>query len=390
MPEQRRMVTETPENSETPLGGVRSWVTPNRLFFVRNHFPVPALSLDTWRLRVEGCVDQPAEWTWDELNGLPERSVFATVECAGNGRSFLQPHAHGVQWGAGAIGHAEWTGVPLRLVLQKARLQPQAIEVLFEGADVGSESDHPEPMAFARSLPVDKALDPDSLLATRMNGELLEPSHGFPLRLVVPGWYGVASVKWLRRIEVRDLPFQGYFQTTKYTVQRQTPAGTERVVVGPMAVKSEIVRPHPGEVVGLGTNRLFGVAWAGPEAVAEVEISMDGGQSWASAELIGPRAPYSWTLWEYLWEVAQPGEYRLLARAVSASGRVQPAQHDPLNGGYLIHHSRPTPVQVVLTRQSQDRPADADTLYYDMNAYAEENTRFPLDVEMEFSAGEGI
>jgi DMSO/TMAO reductase YedYZ molybdopterin-dependent catalytic subunit len=255
---------------------------------------------------------------------------------------------------------------------------------------MGTEADHPEPMAFARSLPVDKASDPDTLLATRMNGELLDPSHGFPVRLLVPGWYGVASVKWLRRIEVLDRPFQGYFQTTKYTIQRQTLAGAERIAVGPMAVKSEIVRPHAGEVLGVGTNRLFGVAWAGPEAVLRVDVSTDGGQSWAGAELIGPRAPYSWTLWEYLWETAEPGPYRLVARATSASGRVQPAQHDPLHSGYLIHHSRFTPVQVIPSRQSRDRPADVETLYYDMNAYAEENTRFPLDVEMEFSAGEGI
>jgi DMSO/TMAO reductase YedYZ molybdopterin-dependent catalytic subunit len=390
MTEQRRMVTRAPENSETPLEEVRSWVTPNRLFFVRNHFEVPALQPQTWSLRVGGLVEQPAEWTWDELAALPERSVFATMECAGNGRSFLQPHVHGVQWGAGAVGHAEWTGVPLRLLLQKARVRPGAVEVLCEGADVGTEADHPEPMAFARSLPLAKALDPDTLLATRMNGELLEPSHGYPLRLLVPGWYGVASVKWLRRLEVLDRPFQGYFQTTKYTIQRQTPAGTERVVLGPMMVKAEIIRPHPTEVLGLGTNRLFGVAWAGPEAVARVEVSSDGGRSWNGAELLGPQAPYSWSLWEYLWEVAEPGRYQLLVRATTSGGRVQPVEHDMLNGGYQIHHSRPCTVQVLRTRHTRDERGDVDTFLYDMNAYAEENTRFPLDVEMQFTGGEGI
>src|SRR5881227_3688002 len=137
MPEQRKVVTAVPENSETPLEGVRSWVTPNRLFFVRNHFPVPELDLAGWRLRVEGCVARPRSWTWDELTALPERTVFATVECAGNGRSFLTPHVHGVQWGAGAIGHAEWTGVPLRFVLERAGVRPGAVEVLFVGADSG-------------------------------------------------------------------------------------------------------------------------------------------------------------------------------------------------------------------------------------------------------------
>jgi DMSO/TMAO reductase YedYZ molybdopterin-dependent catalytic subunit len=390
MAEQRKVVTATPENSETPLESVRSWVTPNRLFFVRNHFAVPALDLADWRLRVEGCVAGPAEWTWDQLTALPERTVFATVECAGNGRSFLRERAPGVQWGAGAIGHAEWTGVPLRLVLERARLKPGAVEVLFEGWDQGAESDHPEPMHFARSLPLEKALHPDTLLAFRMNGEMLEPSHGFPLRLFVPGWYGVASVKWLRRIEVLDRPFHGYYQSVKYTYQRPTPRGPETAIIGPMAVKSEIIRPADGATLGLGTNRLFGVAWAGEEAVAGVEVSTDGGRTWTQAELIGPRAPYSWTLWEYLWEVAEAGEYSLLARATSASGQVQPMEHDPLHGGYMIHHLRPVHVSLEGARRSHAHHADADTLLYDMNAYAEENSRVRLDVEMEFAGGEGI
>src|SRR5260370_38054467 len=168
MPEQRKVVTTAPENSETPLENVRSWVTPTRLFFVRNHFQTPSIDLNSWRLRVQGCVERPLELTWDELTALPERTVFATVECAGNGRSFLQQHVHGVQWGAGAIGHAEWTGVPLRKVLERSGVKAGALEVLFEGADRGAESDHPEPMSFERSLPLAKALDPDTLLVLRM------------------------------------------------------------------------------------------------------------------------------------------------------------------------------------------------------------------------------
>src|SRR5262249_937179 len=154
------------------------------------------------------------------------------------GRSFLQQPAPGVQWGAGAVGHAEWTGVPLRLVLERAGVRPGAEEVLFEGADRGTEPDHPELMPFARSLPLAKALHPDTLLAVRMKGGVLEPSHGFPVGLFVPGWYGVASVKWLTRLEVLDHPFRGYFQSVKYTIERQTTRGRETAVVGPMAVKS--------------------------------------------------------------------------------------------------------------------------------------------------------
>jgi DMSO/TMAO reductase YedYZ molybdopterin-dependent catalytic subunit len=388
--EERKVVTAFPENSETPLESIQGWVTPNRLFFVRNHFEVPPVDPRSWRLSVGGRVRRPAEWTWEQLAALPQRSVFATVECAGNGRSFLQARQPGVQWGAGAIGHAEWTGVPLHLVLEQAGIEPGAVEVLFEGADLGSESDHPEPMHFARSLPLAKALDRDTLLALRMNGEVLSSSHGFPLRLFVPGWYGVASVKWLRRIDVLDHSFHGYFQHEKYTVQRRAADGTETVVVGPMAVKSEIIRPQAGAVLGPGTNRIFGVAWAGEEAVARVEVSTDGGGSWERAELLGASNPYCWSLWEYLWEVVEPGEYNLMVRATSTSGRTQPLARDLLLGGYVIHHSRPIPIRVAPGQRVQAVPAVLPALLYDMNAYAEENMSRPLDVEMEFVGGEGI
>jgi DMSO/TMAO reductase YedYZ molybdopterin-dependent catalytic subunit len=390
MSEQRKIVTAAPENSETPLDDVRSWVTPNRLFFVRNHFDIPQIELANWRLCVSGCVDRPAEWTWEELTALPERTVFATMECAGNGRSFLGPKQHGVPWGAGAVGHAEWTGVPLHLVLEKSGVKRETLEIIFEGHDRGSEADHLEPMHFARSLPLEKALAPDTLLAYRMNGELLEPLHGFPLRLLVPGWYGVASVKWLKSIQAAERPFRGYYQTVKYTIQRQTGRGQEAVVVGPMAVKSEIIRPRSGEVLGIGTNRLFGIAWGGSDGVARVEVSVDSGRSWTEAQLIGPRAAYSWTMWDYLWEVADPGDYTVLARATSTGGQVQPARHDPLNGGYQIHFSRPRTLRVERTRRVQDQRTSPELMQYDMNAFAEDNTRFPLDVALEFGGGEGI
>lgn len=388
--EDRKVVTAFPENSETPMETVQGWVTPNRLFFVRNHFDVPSIDRQTWQLRIEGLVERPTEWTFDELVSLPERSVFATVECAGNGRSFLKQRMPGVQWGAGAIGHAEWTGVPLHVLLEKAGLKPDVREIVFEGADTGSEADHPEPMNFARSLPLKKALDPDTILVYRMNGELLSPSHGQPLRLFVPGWYGVSSIKWLQRIEAINQPFRGYYQTVKYTVQRRGPKGLETVIIGPMAVKSEIVRPQAGTTVGIGMNRIFGVAWAGEDSVAAVDVSTDGGKNWTPARLTGLQAPYSWTLWEYLWEVAEPGPYALCSRVTSAAGHVQPSQNDPLNGGYMIHAVRPIEVNVESGRRAVATFADRDTLLYDMNAYAEENSRLPLDVEMEFTGGEGI
>jgi len=390
MHESRRIVTNQPENSETPLDQLRSWVTPNRLFFVRDHFDVPPIDVTDWQLRVEGCVERPATITWDELTSMPVRSVFATGECAGNGRSFLQPSVHGVQWGAGAIGHAEWTGVPLKLVLERAGVQTDAVEVVCYGADQGTESDHPEPMNFARGLPLPKALHPDTLLAYRMNGELLDANHGYPLRLLVPGWYGVASVKWLTRIEAVATPFEGYFQTRKYTYQRSVGDRTESAVVGPMVVKSEIIRPRAGDVLGIGTNRVFGVAWAGENAVSAVEISVDGGSTWNDAQLLGPRSRYSWCLWEYLWDVAQPGEHSILVRAVDSTGAVQPEEHDRLRGGYMINFIRTTSVCVKSSRETRDQPDDAEALLYDMNAFAEDISRMKLDVEVEFTAGAGI
>jgi DMSO/TMAO reductase YedYZ molybdopterin-dependent catalytic subunit len=244
-------------------------------------------------------------------------------------------------------------------------------------------------MPFARSLPLAKALDLDTLLAFRMNGESLDEIHGYPLRLFVPGWYGVASVKWLRRIEVINKPFRGYFQSVKYTIQKRTDRGVETEVVGPMMPKSEIIRPAGGDVLGLGRNRLFGVSWAGEDSVRRVEVTTDAGATWSDASLIGPQAPYSWTLWEYLWDAQSPGEHTVLVRATSSRGRVQPASHDPLHGGYLIHHSRPLRVRVADIQHALAY-SDAQTIMYDMNAYAAEQHQLPLDVEMEFTAGEGI
>ncbi len=387
---QQKVLSTAPENRETPLADVPSWVTPNRWFFVRSHYETPEIDIAKWRLSIGGCVERERDLSWEQLEALPRRSVFATMECAGNGRSFLKPRVEGVQWTAGAVGHAEWSGVPVRWVLEQAGLHSIASEIVFYGADSGVEHGHDKPQPFARSLPREKALHPDTLLATHMNGEPLEPSHGYPLRLVVPGWYGVASVKWLTRIEAVTAPFQGYFQTEKYTIQHRTGGGTRTDVVGPMPVKSEIIRPTENSVLGIGANRLFGMAWAGEHAVATVEVSVDGGISWQRAELQGPRAPYSWTAWEYLWETAAPGEYTLLARAISANGEVQPMDHDANRGGYLINFSRPIPVRVDAGRLSRDFVGDVARLQRDMAAIARERSSQPLDAEIEFMSGAGI
>ena len=391
MPISQKVLSTTPENRETPLSDVSSWVTPNRWFFVRSHYETPKIDLDRWRLSIGGCVERELELAWDDIESLPQRSVFATVECAGNGRSFLTPHVEGVQWTAGAVGHAEWSGPPLGLVLERARVKPDALEIVCTGADRGLEHGMSGPQHFARSLPLAKALHPDTLLATHMNGEPLEPSPGFPLRLIVPGWYGVASVKWLSRIEAADAPFGGYFQTVKYTITQQSGGGARREIVGPMPVKSEIVRPLDGATLGAGANRIFGMAWAGEHAVEAVEVSVDSGENWQRAHVHGQMAAYSWVPWEYLWEVGGSGSYTIVARAVSANGHVQPMRHDSDRGGYLINFSRPIRVQVDAGKHSADHLRDAQGLQKEMASVAEERSTQPLDAVMELvSGGAGI
>jgi DMSO/TMAO reductase YedYZ molybdopterin-dependent catalytic subunit len=269
------------------------------------------------------------------------------------------------------------------VVLERAGPSSDAMELLCEGADAGTEPDHPEPLSFARGLPLAKAMHPDTLLAFRMNGEPLTQSHGAPVRLIVPGWYGVCSVKWLTRLEVLDRPFDGYFQARKYTIRRRDGQGERVVPLTRMAVKSTIIRPRADAELRPGVNRIAGMAWAGEEPVAEVVVSTDGGKNWERADLVGPQAPFSWTLWEYLWSVEQPGAYELRSRARSATGESQPAEHDPLCGGYVIHFVHPQRVRVAVAGHAEEARGDAASLLAEMAREAEEMARRRLDVEME-------
>lgn len=343
----RRVLTSSPENSETPVEALRSWITPNPQFYVRNHFDDPELDATSWSLRISGSVEREFGVTLHDLDRMPKSRLVATLECAGNGRSFLQGENPGVQWGAGAVGNAEWSGVTVGSILEPAGIQDGALEVVFEGWDSGVEPEADGEVRFARSLPIDLALHPDTLVATRMNGEALAKEHGYPARLVVPGWYGVASVKWLRAIRVVNERFRGFFQGTKYTVKRRSARGVSEDVVGIMLPKSEITNPRPGSKVSLRPRLVEGVAWAGPETVAAVELSCDGGESWKRAELVGPQREYTWTHWRVEWDPPKEGSYRLLARAISASGEIQPSRHNPLHGGYHINFSRPLEISVV-------------------------------------------
>src|SRR5438105_13263191 len=245
-----------PPNIEMPFGALDGFITPDERFYVRCHFPIPKINERDWRLRIEGKVARPFEVTMDDLRQMPAQTITATLECAGNSRVFLVPKVKGVQWELGAIGNAEWTGIRLRDLLQRAEMANEAREIVLEGADNGTIAEPPRPAGkvnFARSVPLEKAMD-DVLLAFAMNGEPLTAAHGFPLRAVVPGWYGMASVKWLHRLIVTDQPFNGYYQSIDYAYWKRDENGPVLVPLAEMQVKAEIARPEKNEVISANST----------------------------------------------------------------------------------------------------------------------------------------
>jgi DMSO/TMAO reductase YedYZ molybdopterin-dependent catalytic subunit len=339
-----------PANLEMPFGSVETFITPNERFYVRSHFPVPQINPGDWRLRIGGAVEQPRELTYDDLRARPAKTVAATLECAGNSRVFLVPKVKGVQWELGAVGNAEWTGVSLGELLREARVKRGACDVILEGADRGTIGEAPRPAGkvhFARSVPLGKAIG-DVLLAYEMNGEPLSRDHGFPLRAIVPGWYGMASIKWLQRIIVSEQPFNGYYQTVDYAFWQRSEAGAALVPITEMQVKAAIARPGIHEVISAGTNcQVAGAAWSGSSEIAKVEVSTDSGTTWQEASLGEESRPHAWRLWQFDWRApARPGWCTLLARATDSLGRTQPQEHDLDRGSYMINHCLPIEVEV--------------------------------------------
>lgn len=340
-----------PENLEFPFENLRGFITNNDQFYVRSHFKVPTVDVKTWRLKVEGAVSTPIDLSYDDIVKMESRTIPVTLECAGNGRVFLSRTARGAQWELGAVSNATWTGVPLAAVLKRAGLANDAVDIVLEGADSGTIKDEPKPpdaIHFARSLPLAKAMDPDVLLAYRMNGEELPLSHGFPLRVVVPGWYGVASVKWLSRIVAMSQPFGGHFQTVDYAYWERRNGLPSRRMISEMLVKSQIARPSIHEVVAAGsTYRMSGAAWTSSGQVSRVQVTADGGANWADAKLVGQPVPHAWRLWEFEWRApAKPGKIALMSRATDSEGRIQPLTRDLDRANYMISHTLPIDVIV--------------------------------------------
>lgn len=328
-----------------------SEITPSDLFYVRNHFPPPEYPRETYTLPIGGTVTNPLTLSYADLLAMPSRTVAATLECAGNNRTFLVPQARGVQWGLGGVSNAEWTGVPLAAVLERAGLKPETVDIVFEGGDVGEAPEEPKPLGqicFSRSLPLTKALADDVLLAYAMNGEALTLAHGAPLRLIVPGWYAVASVKWLKRITAIDHTFQGYFQTIDYGFWDKSDGEPIRRPITEMLVKALIAHPQLHETVPKNTAfEISGAAWSGSAEVTKVEVSTDNGATWGEATLQTKPSTSVWCLWNFIWQTpVEPGEYTLMARATDAQGNTQGMAHDYDRHAYMINFCFPISVNV--------------------------------------------
>jgi DMSO/TMAO reductase YedYZ molybdopterin-dependent catalytic subunit len=324
---------------ETPVEYFNTWLTPVPHFFVRNHMHEPSeLNSDNWRLTVGGEVEKPLTLTLAELSKLETHSVVNTLECAGNGRSLHRPQVPGIQWGKGAVGTARFSGPRLRDVLQRAGVKSSGKHVMFRGLDEVPGKVPP----FIRSIPIEKALDSDTLVATQMNGTPLTKHHGFPARALVPGWIGAASCKWLTEIKVLESEFVGNFMSPGYRFPNQPVKPGDAVkpedthVVTGLNVKSVISGPPDGASVKAGRVAVHGAAWAGEADIVKVEVSIDGGASWTPAALGHDQARYAWRLWSYERKV-KGGDYTILSRATDSQGRTQPSSPAWNPSGYLYN-----------------------------------------------------
>ena len=325
---------------ETPVEYFNTWLTPVPHFFVRNHMHEPSqLNPGDWRLTIGGEVEKPLTLSLAEFSKIETHEVVNTLECAGNGRSLYRPQVPGVQWGKGAVSTARFSGPRLRDLLQRAGVRTTGKHVMFRGLDEVPGKVPP----FIRSIPMEKALDSDTLIATHMNGAHLTRHHGFPARALVPGWIGAASCKWLTEIKVLEKEFDGNFMSPGYRLPNQPAKPGDAVkpedthVMTALNVKSAISSPSEGAKVKGSKVSIHGAAWAGEADIAKVEVSTDGGTSWSAAKLGHEQAHYAWRLWTYEWKTAKSGEYIVMSRATDTQGRIQPATPVWNPSGYLYN-----------------------------------------------------
>jgi DMSO/TMAO reductase YedYZ molybdopterin-dependent catalytic subunit len=322
MTQSMRIMTESPLNAETPAENLRSWITPNAVFFDRNQGKIPdtPVDLNDWRLIVDGEVKKPLKLDMDRIQRLPRAIVANTLECSGNSRSLLEKKAPGNPWTIGGVGNAVWGGVWLRDLLNGAGLGDRAAHVAFEGMDTPLGKAQ---IKFVRSIPIEKAMS-STLLAYEMNGDPLPLKHGHPLRALALGWTGANCVKWLNRITVLEKPFEGFFMDQVYRVFQKGEKPETGKTVTAIGLKSIITRPLTGERMAKGSIVVLGAAYAGEGHVAQVEVSVDDGATWQTAEFIGPDEPFAWRQWQCVWQADRAGEYTIKSRATDDKGRQQP------------------------------------------------------------------
>jgi len=311
-------------NHALPLEALRYPITPLGLHYLLIHFDIPAVDLASWRLEIGGRVERPLSLSFEALRSRPERTLTVTLECAGNGRALLDPRPPSQPWLTEAVGTAEWTGTPLAQLLDETGLADDALEVVFTGLDRGVQGEVVQD--YERAIPVAEALRDEVLLAWVVNGEPLPPQHGYPLRVVVPGWYGMTHVKWLRAITVVAEPFRGWQQDVAYRLRASE--DEQGVPVTRMLPRALMIPPGIPDfftrrrIVEPGPCVLEGRAWSGLGAVERVEVGVDGG-AWGAAELDEPLSEWAWRGWRFVWD-AEPGDHELRCRAADAAGNVQP------------------------------------------------------------------
>jgi DMSO/TMAO reductase YedYZ molybdopterin-dependent catalytic subunit len=341
-------------NHGMPLEALRYDVTPPGLHYILVHYDIPAADADDWQLTIGGRVRRPLTLDIKTLRSLPASTVRVTMECAGNGRALLMPRPVSQPWLVEAVGTAEWTGTPLRVLLAEAGVETDCVNAVFTGADHGVERGVEQDYQWSLPLHVATGVDPEVLVAYEMNGAPLPPQHGHPLRLVVPGWYGMAHVKWLRNITLIDTPSDGFQQVVAYRFRQE--ADEIGDPVDRIAPRSLLIPPgfpdfmSRTRVVRPGPVRLEGRAWSGRAPVTAVHLSDDGGRNWRPTELeLSGTHPWAWRWWTGTW-TATPGRHLLSARATDAEGNIQPLEQPWNRGGFANNLVQQVPVVCIPER----------------------------------------
>ncbi|MCM2532429.1 sulfite oxidase [Neobacillus pocheonensis] len=315
-----------PENQETPIHFIKSDIIDPKLFYRRNHFSYPMLTTSSYWLSVNGLVEKPRLFTLQEMLTMPSKTIKVVLECSGDKRYLFVPKAFGDQWQKGAISQGYWKGVPLRTFLDLAGIKAGAKEVVVEGYDYGKRTDSDRVYTFSRSLPLEKALHPDTIIGYEYNNQPIPFKHGYPLRLIVPQWYAMASVKWIKQISIIDSEFKGPFQSTDYVYypNKENEAGSFPVTT--INVNSTIQKPLDMNVLNTGKHFISGISWTGKGVISKVEVSTDGGKSWSEANIITQnKGSYEWSSWVFDWSVMEKGEYTIMSKATDSYGRSQPS-----------------------------------------------------------------